>query len=180
MNRNFYEQVAGGFGAVASAFVMESLESIIPWLIGMFFVILCDLFAGVWCCMKTGVRLRFSKGCRDTIAKCVTYFAAVVASCMIETAARTDWPIAKVVLLLVCGIELSSILANILRPKGYRLDLGKALKLLLGKLTSWDVDGVIVAAEEPKEEGAEGTGAETQPVGESADDDVGCVIKERR
>lgn len=143
MTKNVYYQVSGGFGAIASAFVYESLESIIPWLLAMFFVILCDLFAGVWCCLRTGVKLRFSKGCRDTIAKSLTYFAAVVASCMIENASGTGIPIAKCVLLFVCFIELCSVISNILRPKGYRLDLGKALKALFKKI-NLDVDNVIV------------------------------------
>ena len=144
MTKNVYYQVSGGFGAVASAFVYESLESIIPWLLAMFFVILCDLFAGVWCCLKTNIKLRFSKGCRDTIAKSLTYFAAVVASCMIEKASGTSIPIAKSVLLFVCFIELCSVISNILRPKGYKLDLGKALVAVLKKLNLSDMEEVIV------------------------------------
>ena len=61
----------GGFAGIASAFIIESLEHMIVWLIVMFFVIFCDLVCGVRKSYLMGEQVRFSKAVRLTLGKMV-------------------------------------------------------------------------------------------------------------
>ena len=121
--------IPGGFSALATAFVMESLEHMLPWLMVTLVVILCDLVCGLRKSMMMGERVRFSSAVRRTMGKMVTYFAFVVMVCMITVAAGSRWQIDIYACLLVCLIEGVSIIGNILKPKGYDIDLRKALNL---------------------------------------------------
>ena len=47
MKEAIVHTTTGGFAAIASAFVIESLQNMIPWLIVSCAVILCDLAFGV-------------------------------------------------------------------------------------------------------------------------------------
>lgn len=42
-----HQAVAGMFAPIAGSFVIDSLQMMIPWLIAMFCVIICDLVTGV-------------------------------------------------------------------------------------------------------------------------------------
>ena len=53
-----YQSTAGGFGAIASAFVIESLQHMIVWLIVMFAVILADLVSGLMKSYKLCQKIR--------------------------------------------------------------------------------------------------------------------------
>lgn len=41
------QSIPGGFSVIASGFIMESLEHMIPWLIVSFSVVVCDLAFGI-------------------------------------------------------------------------------------------------------------------------------------
>ena len=41
-----HQAVAGMFAPIAGSFVIDSLQMMIPWLIAMFCVIICDLVTG--------------------------------------------------------------------------------------------------------------------------------------
>ena len=69
------------------------------------------------------------------MGKMVTYFSFVCAVCMTEVAAGSSIGIDKVACLLVCVLEFSSIISNILKPKGYSLNTTALLATLLGKAT---------------------------------------------
>lgn len=134
--------IQGSFASVATAFVAESLSHMIPWLIVSFFVIMADLAFGVRKSLLMGEKVRFSRAIRATMGKIVTYFAFVCAVCMITVAAKVDWKIDVYSCLLVCFIEVVSIFGNILKPKGIKIDLIGALKVLSKKFANVDSEEI--------------------------------------
>lgn len=140
-----YNQVSGGFGALAASFVTQSLEVLIPWIIAMAAVVLADLISGTMKCLKLGIKIRISKFIRDSTAKFLTYFSAVVASCMIQVASNND-NIAYYTIIFFMGVELISIAGNILKMKGYNLDFNKVVSLIISKrfdVMTDDLEGCI-------------------------------------
>lgn len=132
--------IPGGFASLATAFVIESIEHMLPWLMVAFMVIICDLICGIRKSMLMGDRVRFSSAVRRTMGKMVTYFAFVVMVCMITVAAGGMWKIDIYSCLLVCLIEGVSIIGNILKPKGYDIDIRKVLNLFGKKALKMDED----------------------------------------
>jgi hypothetical protein len=140
--------VTGGFAAIATQFVTESIGHMIPWLMVSGAVILCDLVCGIRKSLLMGEEVRFSSACRRTMGKAITYFSFVVMVAMIDVAAHTEMSIDKWACLLVCFIEGTSIVSNILKPKGYNVNLIKAIALLFENKLG--VDGVeeVITKEE--------------------------------
>ena len=110
----------------------------IPWLIVTCAVIVCDLCFGLRKSLCLGEEIRISKAIRRTMGKMVTYFSFVCMVCMMSVAAGTDYGIEKWSCLLVCFIEFCSILSNILKPKGYSLNVKMLASVLLGKALHTD------------------------------------------
>lgn len=144
--------IQGSFASVASAFVMESLQHMIPWLIVSFFVIVTDLAFGVRKSMLMGEEVRFSRAIRATMGKLVTYFAFVCMVCMMSVATGHDWQIDVYACLLVCFIEGCSILGNILKPKGIKIDMLNAARVFVKKAADVDDEDVKCILKEDKEE----------------------------
>lgn len=142
--------VTSGFAAIATQFVQESIGHMIPWLMVTGAVILCDLVFGIRKSLMLGEEVRFSSACRRTLGKAVTYFAFVLMVAMIDVAADGDKQIDKYACLLVCFIEGISIIGNLLKPKGYNVNVIKAIGLLFKN--KWGVDGVeeVIEKEENK------------------------------
>ena len=130
--------IQGGFASIASAFVVESLEHMIPWLMVMFVVIITDLAFGVRKSFAFGEKVRFSRAVRCTMGKCVTYFAFVCMVCMLNTAMGSGYNIDKWACALVCFIEGCSIIGNYLKPKGIDFNIVGAIKLVMSKVTRVD------------------------------------------
>ena len=152
--RILQECAATGVGAVASRFVMESLHHMIPWLIVMFAVIVCDLFAAWNRCLKMSEPIRVTKAFRDTMGKAVTYFAFVVMVVWINDASGHQHSIDKWSILFICFLEGCSIISNILKPKGYHFNLIAAVGVFAKKVFSIDKEdskGVITKIEEKEE-----------------------------
>lgn len=105
MKEAIVHTTTGSFAAIATAFVAESLQNMIPWLIVTCAVILCDLLFGVRKSMLMGDKVRFSRAIRATMGKMVTYFAFVCMVCMISVASHNEYPIDVYSCLLVCFIE---------------------------------------------------------------------------
>lgn len=136
----------GGFAAMASSFVMQSMESIIPWLFVMTAIICCDLFSAWWRCYKTAIRIRFSKAIRDTMAKVVIYYAFVVSACFTDVAAQMDVNISRTACLIVCCIEFSSILGNLMKVHGMEIAFNDIIKFLVRKtanISKEDIEEII-------------------------------------
>lgn len=130
--------IHGGFASVAMAFISESLSHMIPWLIVSMVVILTDLAFGVRKCLLMGEEVRFSRAVRDTMGKMVTYFAFVCMVCMITVAADIGFKLDIYSCLLICFIELCSIISNILKPKGININIIGALRLFFKKVAHVD------------------------------------------
>ena len=149
------QAVSGGFATLATAFIQESLSHMVPWLIATGAVIFCDLCFGIRKSLLMREEVRVSKAFRRTMGKMVTYFSFVCMVCMVSVAADAGYHIDRWACLLVCGIEFFSIIGNILRPKGYDINLGKLLSALVGKaagLEREDVEGIIEKKEEENEQ----------------------------
>ena len=136
--QGIFNGVSGGFAAIASAFIQESLSHMIPWLIVSCAVILCDLAFGIRKSILMNEKIRFSSAARRTMGKMVTYFSFVCMVCMINVAAGNDYGIDKWSCLLVCFIEFCSIVSNILKPKGYTLNFKALASSVIGKLSRID------------------------------------------
>lgn len=105
-------------------------------------VVLCDLAFGLRRSWIMGEQVRFSRACRNTMGKLVTYASFVIMVCFVNTAAGGALAIDKWACLLVCFIEGCSILANLLKPKGVSVDLGKVLTALFAKATGVKAEDV--------------------------------------
>ena len=138
----------GGYSVMLAGFLQESIGHVIPWIIVTFCVILCDLVVGIRKSLMMGEDVRFSSACRRTIGKIVSYFTFVVMVAVVDVAANGGGTIDKWACLLVCFIEGTSIVSNILKPKGYNVNLIKAIALLFENKLG--VDGVeeVITKEE--------------------------------
>ena len=146
-----YYKFSEGFGAIAAAFVHESLAAMIPWLFAMGAVVFLDLVSGIAKCLKLRYKITISKFCRDSIAKFTTYFGFVVAACMIQTAADMEAELAEWCCLTVMAIEGISIFGNILKMKGYDLNFNKVVELIVSRRFGIDeekLDGMITKTKE--------------------------------
>ena len=153
MKENIVTQsIPGGFAVIASSFIMQSLEHMIPWLIVSFSVIICDLAFGVRKSLLMNEDVRFSGAIRRTMGKMVTYFAFVCMVVMINIASGGKWNIDIYSCLFVCFIEFCSIVSNILKPKGYDFNVLKALGIFCKKVFNVDKEDVSEIITKDKEE----------------------------
>lgn len=147
-----HQATAGIFAPIAGSFVIDSLQMMIPWLIAMFCVIICDLVTGVRKSLLMNEHVRFSRAWRATMGKTVTYFSFVVMVVMIQRASGMSVRIDTYACLFVCFIEGCSIISNILKPKGYNFNLVAALAVFAKRFFSVDKEDVkdIIEKEEKK------------------------------
>lgn len=139
-NDGVQEAVNVGFLMVAWGFILDSLQKIIVWLIVMFSVIICDLIAGCRRSLMMNEEVRFSSALRRTMGKTVTYFSFVVMVVMISQAVGDNCHIDKWAILFVCFLEGSSIISNILRPKGYDINMVQILSILTKRIFNIESD----------------------------------------
>lgn len=128
----------GGYSVIFATFLQESIGHMIPWLVVSFFVIICDLVVGIRKSLLMGEEVRFSSACRRTMGKMLSYFMFVIMVAVIDVAANGGGVIDKWACLAVCLIEFSSIMSNIMRPKGYDVNLVKMIAVVFSK--KFDVD----------------------------------------
>lgn len=150
------QSIPGGFSVIASGFIMESLEHMIPWLIVSFSVVVCDLAFGIRKSLLMKEEVRFSSAIRRTMGKMVTYFAFTCMVVMINIASGSKWNIDVYSCLLVCFIEFCSIISNILTPKGYSFNMLKALGLFGKKMLDVDKEEISEIITKDKEENKNG------------------------
>lgn len=131
---------------VLAGFLQESIGHVIPWLIVAACVIVCDLVVGIRKSLMMGEQVRFSSACRRTLGKMVSYFMFVIMVSVIDVAANGGGTIDKWACLLVCFIEFSSIMSNILKPKGYDVNFAKLVAVVFGKrfdVAKKDIEEII-------------------------------------
>lgn len=125
---------SSGYVSALGIFLNESLSEISIWLFVMTCVIVTDLFAKWFKILKLRDEpFRISKGTRDTLAKIVVYFAAVVTSVFVQHAMGAE-SLAKWTCGMVIGVEGISIAGNLLRANGYTLNTNILLTFLTGKV----------------------------------------------
>lgn len=151
-NNIITQSIPGGFSVIASSFIAQSLEHMIPWLIVTFSVVVCDLAFGIRKSLLMGEEVRFSGAVRRTMGKMVTYFAFVCMVVMINIASGNKWNIDVYSCLLVCFIEFCSIISNVLKPKGYSFNLLKALGLFGKKVLDVEKEDMNEIITKDKEE----------------------------
>jgi hypothetical protein len=140
--------VCNTFGPVMGAFFTESISHMLPWLLVSFAVVLCDLIVGLRKSMILDEEIRFSSAVRRTMGKLLTYFSFCVMVAMIDVAAHGGGTIDKWACLLVCFIEFTSIISNLLRPKGYDVNLIKMLAIYINKSTGISKESIEESIEE--------------------------------
>lgn len=136
----------GGYSVIFATFLQESIGHMIPWLVVTFCVILCDLVVGLRKCLLMGEEVRFSSACRRTMGKTLSYFMFVIMVAVIDVAAHGGGVIDKWACLAVCLVEFSSICSNILKPKGYNINLVKMIAVVFSKkfdVAKQDVEEII-------------------------------------
>lgn len=147
MEKSILNKVTEGSNlAILAAFLNESIGHMLPWLIVSFFVILCDLVVGIRKSLLMNEEVRFSSACRRTMGKMVSYFMFVIMVTVIDVAANGGGTIDKWACLSVCLIEFSSIMSNILKPKGYDINLIKIIAVVFGKkfqVAKEDIEEII-------------------------------------
>ena len=128
----------GSFSTGVGLFLNESIGHMIPWLAVSGAVILCDLVVGIRKCLAMKEEVRFSSACRRTMGKMVTYFTFVMMVAMIDVAANGGGTIDKYACLMVCFIEFTSIVSNMLKPKGYDVNIIKLISIWCSKIFKVD------------------------------------------
>lgn len=141
-----YVQVAGLGGAVLSTFLADSIEKMLPWLVVMTALIMCDLIAGVCKAWKLGERVTINRAIRDTTAKACTYYSGVVFACFFQAATSDDTEWCEIAAKIFSAVEGVSILRNIFQWHGYNLDGKMLLSLTLHRIFGGnreDYNGVV-------------------------------------
>lgn len=151
--KDIYETVGKTF-SVMWVFMADSLAEMIPWLVVMFSVIVCDLITGCRKSFTMGEEVRFSRAFRATMGKTVTYFSFVLMVVFIERAAGGEYNIDKWSILFICFIEFCSIISNILKPKGYNINIIGLLSVINKKafnIDKEDTKDVLIRKDKEKD-----------------------------
>lgn len=109
---------SGLFVPMAAVFLQDTFRTMLPWIMVMLSVVLCDLIAGIRKSLKLGIHVSWSLAFRETMGKMVTYVAFVLMVAMIDAASGHSYNIAMWGCLFICALEGGSILSNILKPYG--------------------------------------------------------------
>ncbi|MCD7721787.1 MAG: hypothetical protein LUI09_06110 [Prevotellaceae bacterium] len=126
------QTLTGGFAVVAAAFLKDSVVEMIPWLTVMYVAILTDLVSALRRCNLTGEGIRISRAVRNTMGKAVTYTSFTLLVCMVEVACQRTMHLDRWACLVIILVEICSIISNILKPKGYDIDIGRMIAAIIG------------------------------------------------
>ena len=128
----------GVFTPLAVSFLQDSIATMLPWLMVMGMVVLCDLAFGVRKSIKLGVHVSVSMAIRETMGKLLVYTSFVILVCMIEVAAKHTLQVAMWSCLLICAIEGCSIIGNLLKPYGIEMSLRNVIKAFANRALGVD------------------------------------------
>ena len=128
----------GVFTPLAVSFMQDSIATMLPWLMVMGMVVLCDLAFGVRKSIKLGIHVSVSMAIRETMGKLLVYTSFVILVCMIEVAAKHTLQVAMWSCLLICAIEGCSIIGNLLKPYGIEMSLRNVIKAFANKALGVD------------------------------------------
>lgn len=136
-----YNFLVAGSGVVVSwlaAYAQDVVQTMLPWLLAVTMVVLCDLAVGIRKSVKLDVDISGSRAARETMGKMVIYWAFVLMVAMVDAASDHTLKIAKWGCLFVCAVEGGSIISNILKPHGIDISLGAIIKAFSKKATGLD------------------------------------------
>lgn len=119
------------FTPLATIFLTDSIQTMLPWIFACGACVTADLAAGIRKSLKLGVRVSLSKAIRETMGKMVVYLSFILAVCMMEAAARHSFKIATWCCLFVCFLEVGSAISNVLKPYGMDLSLRGIVEIAL-------------------------------------------------
>lgn len=120
---------------IALGFLQDTVKIMIPWIIVMVTIVICDLVAGIRKSLKLGVHVSPSTAIRETMGKLLVYCSFVLVVSMLNVASGDGLDIAKWFCLAISGLEIGSIISNILRPYGVTISLKGLLKFIMAKAT---------------------------------------------
>lgn len=125
--------VCGASSIITTAYIGDGINTMLPWLIALTAVVLCDLAAGCRKSIKLGVHVSISTAARETMGKLVVYWSFVLMVASIEVATGHKYNIAMWGCLLICTFEGLSVVGNILKPWGIDLSLANVIDVALQK-----------------------------------------------
>lgn len=112
--------ISGATATFLTPFI-EGWESLVVWCIVAFALILGDLRFGIMAARKRGEKIRGSRAIRRTINKMVDYICWVSIAFVLGGSFGQIFNVpllAAILMLIVCGVELSSIFDNYFEYKG--------------------------------------------------------------
>lgn len=121
------------FNAMFDSFFNDTLQLTFPWFFAMAAIIILDLIFGVKKALYVGDDVRISNAFRRTMSKTLSYFWFVVTVGIIDAATTIDLKITTWACLVVCVIELSSVISNFLKIKGYKFNKEKGFDFIIRK-----------------------------------------------
>lgn len=135
--------LSGTTAAFLSPFV-DGWQSLIVWLIVSFVLVIGDLRFGLMAARKRGEKIRSSRAARRTINKLVDYICWISIAWVLGGSFGKIFGIPllpAIVMLVVCAIEMSSIINNYLEYKGLakRVNVFRALAKMFHKPELEDV-----------------------------------------
>lgn len=175
---------ATGITTAANLFWQQSVMIMMPWIFVILAAVIADLASGWYKSKRLSVHFAWSTAIRETLGKIVVYAAAVMTFAIFDVAAEGDATIAKWLSILVAGVEIGSVISNILAPHGIRLSLKAIVKLILKKsplaIGDDEADEIIKTAirEDAKWNKRKYTGdgnIDNRPVNKILDDETGKV-----
>lgn len=114
--------ISGTTATFLSPFI-EGWESLLVWCIVAFALILGDLRFGIMAAIKRGEKIRGSRAVRRTINKMVDYLCWVSIAYVLGGSFGNIFNVpllAAIIMVIVCGVELSSIFDNYFEYKGIK------------------------------------------------------------
>lgn len=130
---NTMQYVGIGAASALSAFIEASLAPISIWLLVILWVVIADLFMGLYKAYRAGEKIRPSRGLRDTMGKIAAYFAFVVTIVFLQQVYGCDNFGQYACGLIIFGEGLS-IVGNFFKAHGYTLNTDKILDKATGKI----------------------------------------------
>lgn len=118
---------------IVENFLATTVQLTAPWLIVMLAIIILDLIFGLRKSKHFKEEVKISTAIRKTLNKTMGYFWFVVTVGLIEAAANLGFRIATWGCLIVCAIELSSVIYNFLKIKGYKFNKEKGFDFIVRK-----------------------------------------------
>lgn len=137
---------SGFFTPFAVLFLQDTFKTMIPWIMVMLAVVLCDLIAGIRKSMKLGVHISWSMAFRETMGKMVVYVAFVLMVAMIDAASEHSFNVALWGCLFICALEGGSIISNILKPYGIDItpkSIVKVFSMKVGNLSDDEAEALV-------------------------------------